>query len=100
MLTAFLLLPVVSVLAWLYWYLLPGRRLQPAFDLGLLLALTALAAFWVRWATSSAVPGAGPLYPDLIAAVGAYAILLVGLASGLAVRRARARNGRDAEHRP
>ena len=100
MLTAFLLLPVAAVLAWLYWYLLPGRRLRPAFDVSLLLVLTAFAAAWVRWATSRTSPDAGPLYPDLIAAVGAYAIILVGLASGLAVRRIRARNGRRTGNRP
>lgn len=94
MLTAFLLLPVSSVLAWLYWYLLPGRKLWPAFDGALLITLAGLAAVWILWATSRAMPDAGPLYPDLIAAVGAYAIVLTGLAAGLVVRRVRARDGR------
>jgi hypothetical protein len=93
MLTAFLLLPVASVLAWLYWYLLPDRKLWPAFDGSLLVVLAVVAAVWIHWATSRVLPDAGPLYPDLVAAVGAYAIILAGLAGGLALRRARARDG-------
>lgn len=36
MITAFILLPVFGVLAWLYWYLLPANRKWGFFDTALM----------------------------------------------------------------
>jgi len=92
--TALLLLPVAAVLVWIYRQALPrGSRWTP-FDSGLLAALAALSAAWVAWSGAARFAHAGPVFDELVAAAGAYPIVLVGLGAGLAWRHARAR--RDA----
>jgi hypothetical protein len=87
MITVFLLIPVAAVLGWLYWYLLPGGRSWTAFDTALFLLLAGLATAWVAWAMTARSDDAGPLWPDLLSAAGAYGIIALGLAAGLAWRR-------------
>lgn len=87
MITAFLLLPVMGVLTWLYWYLLPQGRRWRRFDSLLFLALILMAIFFVHVVRRVEWSGGGPLWPDLVSAVGAYVILAGGLAAGLAWRR-------------
>lgn len=89
MITALLLLPVTAVLAWLYRQALPHGGRWSRFDSGLLLAVAAAAAVWVAWARSATYHDAGPIYPELAAAAGAYPIIVIGLAAGLAWRRQR-----------
>jgi hypothetical protein len=89
MITAFLLFPVMGVLSWLYWRLLPGNRRWRIFDSALFAVIILMAIAYVRMIKSTNWPGAGPLWPDLLSAVGAYAILAIGLATGLAWRRSR-----------
>jgi hypothetical protein len=95
--TAFLLLPVTAVLAWLYGCFLPRAQGWSGFDCGLLLAVAALAGAWVGWARSAVYHDAGPIFPELVAAAGAYPIIVGGLAAGLAWRRSRARRQETAE---
>lgn len=91
MITALLLLPVTAVLVWFYRHFLPCGARWSRFDSGLLLAVAVLALAWVVWARSVPWQGAGPVYAELVAAAGAYPILVAGLAAGLAWRRLRAR---------
>jgi hypothetical protein len=51
----------------------------------------------VGWARSAVYHDAGPIYPELVAAAGAYPIIVCGLAAGLAWRRGRARHKEPAE---
>ena len=94
MITLLLLLPVAAVLVGLYVLALPRGSRWRRFDSGLVLALALLAAAWAWSAASSHAPGTGPIWPDLLAAAGAYPILAVGLAVGLAWRHRRARRER------
>lgn len=91
MITALLLLPVVTILVWLYWYCLPVDSDRQGrwrwVDSVLVLILALLAARLIRFAMGAEYEGAGPMWPELVAAVGAYAVFAVGLASGLALRR-------------
>lgn len=91
MITALLLLPVTAVLTWLYRRALPRAARWNRFDSILLLGVAALAGAWVTWARSATYHDAGPIYPELAAAAGAYPIVLIGLAAGLAWRHRRAR---------
>lgn len=86
MTTAVLLLPVLGILVWLYWYLLPGRRWRHRDSLLVALVLTAAALFLVAVERMEFI-GAGPLWPLIVATAGAYGILACGLAAGLAWRR-------------
>jgi len=95
--TALLLLPVTAVLAWLYRWFLPRGGGWSGFDSAVLLVVAALAAAWVGWARSAVYHDAGPIYPELVAAAGAYPIIVSGLAAGLAWRRSRARGRASAE---
>jgi hypothetical protein len=97
MITALLLLPVTAVLAWVYRWFLPRGGSWSGFDSALLLVVAALAAAWVGWARSAAYQDAGPIFPELVAAAGAYPIIVSGLAAGLAWRRRRARGRAAAE---
>ena len=93
MITALLLAPVTAVLAWLYGRALPAGSGWSRFDNLLLLAVAALAMAWVAWARATSWVDAGPIYPELVAAAGAYPIIVLGLAAGLTWRRRRARGG-------
>jgi hypothetical protein len=95
--TAFLLLPVTAVLAWLYRWFLPRGDGWSGFDSAVLLVVAALAVAWVGWARTAVYHDAGPIFPELVAAAGAYPIIAGGLAAGLAWRRSRARRQESAE---
>lgn len=86
MLTLLLLLPVIAILVWLYWYLLPGRRWLWWDSLALLILLVAAAAF-LDWVERMDFDAGGPLWPYIVSAAGAYGILALGLGVALAVRR-------------
>jgi len=89
MITAFLLLPVLAILLWLYAYLLPQRGKLKLFDFILFAIVIMLASFFVHFVKQVNWIEASPMWPDLVSAVGAYAILLGGLAGGLFWRRYR-----------
>ena len=89
MITALLLLPVAGVLLWLYGYLLPSRWGWTRFDAALIVAAALLAAAWTGWASRLEPEGAGPIFGHLAAAAGAYPIIVIVLAAGLAWRRRR-----------
>ena len=88
MLTGLLLLPVLAILIWLYWYLLPSRKWTMIDSLVLLVLLAGAAAF-VIWVDGINFDGESPLWPYIISATGAYGILTLGLGSALAWRRRR-----------
>jgi hypothetical protein len=85
MVTALLLLPVVAILVWLYWYLLPSRQWLLTDSLVLLVLLLGAAGF-VRWVAGENFDAGGPLWPYIISAAGAYGILTLGLGVALAWR--------------
>ena len=87
MITAFLLAPVLAILMWLYSYLLPQRGKLRFFDYAIFTAVLIAAATFVHFSSQLEWHDAGPLWPELVAAVGAYIILLGGLAAGLFWRR-------------
>ena len=91
MVTALILLPVFSILVWLYWYCLPARRSPGGrwrwMDSLLVIILAVLAERFARFSLHASYEDAGPVWPELVAAVGAYAIFAIGLATGLAMRR-------------
>jgi hypothetical protein len=91
MLTALLLLPVLAILIWLYWYVLPDRswRLCDSLILSLLLACTAGFVIGIDQVNFD---DAGPLWPYIVSATGAYGILTLGLGSALAWRWRRFRS--------
>lgn len=95
MITVALLLPVLAVLTWLYWLALPrhgGKRLGwQRFDSLLWMVLVVAAGAFVNWARGVGDAAGGPAWPYLLSAVGAYAILAIGLAGGLAWRHRCAR---------
>ncbi|MDX1379852.1 MAG: hypothetical protein R3233_01965 [Xanthomonadales bacterium] len=91
MTTALLLLPVAAVLVWIYRQALPRGSRWTRFDSGLLAALAILCAGWVAWSGATRFEHAGPVFDELVAAAGAYPIILLGLGAGLAWRHARAR---------
>lgn len=91
MITALLLVPVTAVLAWLYGRALPAGRRWSIFDSALLVTVASLAVAWVGWARSAVYQDAGPIFPELVAAAGAYPIVVCGFAAGLAWRRLRVR---------
>lgn len=90
-LTALLLLPVVAILVWLYWYLLPGRKWLLK-DSGFLLLLFFLVATYLYYVGGLDFESAGPLWPYIISAAGSYGILLLGFALALSWRRYSAKN--------
>lgn len=89
MITAFLLLPVLAILLWLYTYLLPQRGKLTFFDFALFVIVILMASAYVHFVQQVKWVDSGPMWPDLVSAVGAYAILLGGLAAGLFWRRYR-----------
>ena len=97
MTTALLLLPVATVLVWIYRQALPRGSRWTRFDTALLITLAVLAAFWVAWSATARFEHAGPVFAELVAAAGAYPIMLVGLGAGLAWRHLRARRGAERE---
>ncbi len=86
MITILLLLPVVGILVWLYWYLLPARRWRVADSVVLAVVLT-LAVVFVGFVEGMEFEHAGPMWSFIVAAAGAYGILAIGLSVGLAWRR-------------
>lgn len=103
MITALMLLPVLAVLTWLYGYLLPpaidGARRWRLADSLLWLALVLAAGSFIYVARHAVYEGAGPLWPELVAATGAYVVLAGGLAVGLACRRRGHRHSKDGDPR-
>ena len=91
MITALLLLPVTAVLAWVYARALPKGERWSLFDTALLLGCAIAAGAWVAWARSAEYVDAGPIFPELVAAAGAYPLILLGLGGGLAWRYRRFR---------
>ncbi len=91
MITAFLLMPVVAVLVWLYWSLLPADTERVSRwrwgDTLLLVLLASLASGFVHVALHAEYDGAGPMWPELVSVVGAYAIFAIGLVLGVVWRR-------------
>jgi hypothetical protein len=88
MITALLLLPVLAILLWLYWYLLPGRRWQAADTLSVLGVLL-LTAVWIWLIGGMSFPHESAMWPEIISMVGAYGILITGLGVVLFWRRQR-----------
>ena len=86
MITALLLLPVLAILSWLYWYLLPDRIWHTADTLIFTGVMLATAA-WILLINRMDFPNAGPLWPQIVSVVGAYALLILGLCIGLIWRR-------------
>jgi hypothetical protein len=86
MTTALLILPVLCVLVWLYWFLLPGRNWRLADTLILGLVVGAASLFICR-VEPLEVSGAGPIWSFIVSAAGAYSICALGLAAGLFWRR-------------
>lgn len=87
MTTAILLAPVLAILLWLYSYLLPQRGKLKIFDYALFTVVILISAVFVNFAMQLDWQDVGPIWPELVSAVGAYAILLAGLAAGLFWRR-------------
>jgi hypothetical protein len=90
MITALMLLPVTAILGWLYGYLLPAGVRWNWFDTSLLSGVLLIAGGWIVWTRSQPVEGAGPVWNELVAAAGAYTLLVCFLGLGLAWRRLRA----------
>jgi hypothetical protein len=90
-LTALLLLPVVAILIWLYWYLLPvgNPRKFRWVDLALLSGVIGGALVYQWLIRQRDWRGDGPLWFEIVSLTGTYAILAVGLAGALAWRRRR-----------
>lgn len=88
MITALLLMPVVAVLLWLYWYLLPGRKWK-AKDTVSVVCVLLLTAAWIRWIAGMSFPHESAMWPQIISMVGAYGILIIGLGAVLSWRRGR-----------
>jgi hypothetical protein len=89
MITAFLLLPVIAILFWLYSRFLPQRGKLILFDYGLFVLVILLASTLVYLVEQVEWVDAGPIWPQVLAAVGAYVVVLGGLAAGLGWRRYR-----------
>ena len=70
MITAFLLLPVLAILLWLYAYLLPQRGKLKFFDFSLFVAVILMASAYVQFVQQISWVNAGPMWPDLVSAVG------------------------------
>jgi hypothetical protein len=87
MINALLLLPVFGVLGWLYWYLLPGEQRFTWFDRALFAVLLMAVFVFTTRVSRIEFDHAGPLFGDLMSAVGGYVILAAGLGLGLAWRR-------------
>ena len=96
MITAFILTPVVATLIWVYWYLLPRNDHQINrwrwVDSMLLIVLTLMAGGFVRLTMQTEYVGGGPIWPEIISAVGVYFFFTVGLSAALAWRRSENRN--------
>lgn len=89
MITALLLLPVLAILIWLYSCFLPQRGKLAFFDYTLFVMVILLASVLVHFVKEVEWVDAGPMWPEVVSAVGAYVIILGGLAAGLFWRRYR-----------
>lgn len=96
MITFLLLLPVGSILVWLYWFCLPTDKLTKSrwhwVDTLLLLLLMTLASLFVYAAIHAEYINAGAIWSEIVAVTGAYGIIAIGLSIGLILRRRFARN--------
>ncbi|MEJ8569057.1 hypothetical protein [Elongatibacter sediminis] len=86
MITGLILLPVLAVLVWLYWCLLPERRWKMSDSIALAAVLVASLMF-IGWMEGKEIPGAGPIWSFVVAATGAYFIIAIGLSVALYLRR-------------
>lgn len=86
MITGLLLLPVLAIVTWLYWFLLPGRAWK-WLDSLILFVVIALAAIFVLLVERMEFLDAGPMWAEIVSVAGAYAILVSGLVAGLLIRR-------------
>ena len=87
MITAFLLAPVLAVLLWLYARLLPENSKLRFFDYTLFTIVIMISSVFVHLVQNTDWRDAGPLWPEVVAALGVYGIWLGGLAAGLFWRR-------------
>jgi len=91
MITFLLLLPVGSILVWLYWACLPSDVNRKGrwrwIDTLLLLSLIVLASLFVFLAMHAEYIDAGPIWSEIVAVSGAYGIITIGLSIGLILRR-------------
>lgn len=86
MTSALLLLPVFTILVWLYWYLLPDREWKWVDSL-IQFFVILIAAVYIMVVNGMDFGDAGPLWRQIVSVAGAYFLVTVGLASGLAWRR-------------
>jgi hypothetical protein len=86
MITVLLLLPVLAILGWLYWYLLPGRSWK-SIDSLIAASVTGLCGLYIVSAARWNFDDAGPLWGQIVSVVGAYAILVAGFSAGLFWRK-------------
>ena len=95
MIAFLLLLPVGSVLVWLYWLCLPKRASQNGrwhwIDSVLLIVLIALASSLAYLVSHAEYVNAGPIWPEVASATAGYVVFAIGLAIGLILRRLTAR---------
>jgi len=87
MITALLLFPVIAILFWLYSCFIPQRGKLILFDYVLFVLVILLASVLVQLVKRVDWVGAGPVWPEVLAVVGAYVIILGGLSAGLCWRR-------------
>jgi hypothetical protein len=88
MITALLLLPVLAILTWLYWFLLPDRSWR-IFDSMVLVFVILLSGVHIGLTARADFTGAGPIWPQVVSVLGAYGLITTGLLSGLLWRRLR-----------
>lgn len=89
MITALLLFPVICILFWLYSRMLPLRGRLNLFDY-IVFAIVILLSSALVWLVKQVDwVDAGPVWPEVLAVVAAYVIILGGLAAGLCWRRYR-----------
>jgi hypothetical protein len=88
--TVLLLLPVLAVLLWGYGYLLPRPRGIHLFDIVLMVILTILSIGFIGYVSALDDSGMGPVWREILAALGLYKIWGLGLGGGVVYRRRKA----------